>query len=513
MMWLLLTLLIFIGAVGAYNFHLYSHFCQHTYDLGIFLEAFKKLSFADWNPYISTRQITILQDHWEPILVLLSPLARFFSLPGFGFGVEIAFFILAGLSLYLSARDQSSQKRDLAICLAILFLLHRETFEAVFYPIHPSTWAVFPLMLAGLFIPTLMPNQLGKHVSLQKEPFYTQFVRLLAIVILLNLFNEQYSLAALGLVLGAFLFLPRRLPTLLVLPFSLAFVWWAFQGRSSIVGQMFHHTDRLKLNPLLLLQSYNWDLPQFKTLLLFFLGFAPLIFFLIKSIPHWNRNHLRHFGVWLGLFSPLILGRLLSGSFGLHYNVILVVAAIVLFFLLIDVKEWPKKSIASWIFAFAILMSLGKWGKVYATVIQDKMPNCMRIDTSSGNHFTNVSNRQKKLNHIYDLISLESGPTKVLALGNLVPTLLSIPHAEVFHLGAFQITNSESFDWLVVERGVYGNHNGVPPEKLEALIKNLKFRPELQIISDDATLFVVKGSLPKSLFRGFFYDQRYNPVE
>ena len=53
-------------------------FCFHNYDLGIYAQAIRHLSWDDWNPWLTGRQINIFNDHFESILWVLAPVAKFF---------------------------------------------------------------------------------------------------------------------------------------------------------------------------------------------------------------------------------------------------------------------------------------------------------------------------------------------------------------------------------------------------------------------------------------------------
>jgi hypothetical protein len=516
MIWFGLALLVFILTAAVYNLQLFSHYCHYTFDLAIFLEAFKKFSLAEWDPYISVRQVTIFQDHWEPILFFLSPLAPYFALPTFGFGVEISFFVLTALALFMAGRQHTSSSSDFGITLAILFLINRDTFEAVFYPIHPTTWAVFPLALAALAIPSLMPTRLRDQYSHQSEPSQKTFLRLFFIVFLLNIFSEQYSLSALGLILAASVFLPRRSPAILLLPLTAGLTWWAFSGRSLLVGEIFHRTGRVKLNFSEFVQLYQWDFNQYKTLTLFFLSFAPLIWFLMMSVKYWNFSHFRKLALWVGLFGPLILGRVLSNSFGLHYNAVLVVAAVTFFFLLIDSRAWPSRKVSGYVFCFALIFTMGKWTKSFNAYANDRLPACVHVPREPSDQYkAQVSARKAQLDYFMTRLSQEPVGTKILAQGNLVPNLLTISHLEIFHLGAFEVRNTESFDWIFVERGLYGNFSDVSPERMEQVISILKTQvsPPLKILADGPSLFVAKGVFSKNILKSFFYDQNYQPIK
>ena len=101
---LLAVFTVFAGLVVAPVWLRAARYCYSNYDFGIYVQALARLSPSDLNPWLSGRQIHIFNDHFDPVLLLVQPLAD--VLPPFQAGLlaEALLGLLAvGPALWLHA--------------------------------------------------------------------------------------------------------------------------------------------------------------------------------------------------------------------------------------------------------------------------------------------------------------------------------------------------------------------------------------------------------------------------
>lgn len=120
----------------------WSRFCFNNYDLGIYAQALSKLGASDLNPWLTVRSIRVFNDHFDPILLIFSPIARWIEPSLAAIWIEIGFVLAAALWLYRQPRF-----RAWGVAPAILLLFSSATTTALTFPVHPATWSIFPLMI------------------------------------------------------------------------------------------------------------------------------------------------------------------------------------------------------------------------------------------------------------------------------------------------------------------------------------------------------------------------------
>jgi len=126
-------------------------YCPHNLDLGIFSQAIHRMNQGELNPWLSVRNVRILSDHFDPILLALSPVATTVD-PRFALILLETTFVLVGCIPILLMWRNRMLTRDLAlVCIAYLFF-NRGMVYALRFPVHPPTWAVFPLGLLCYYL-------------------------------------------------------------------------------------------------------------------------------------------------------------------------------------------------------------------------------------------------------------------------------------------------------------------------------------------------------------------------
>jgi len=118
-----------------------------------------------------------------------------------------------------------------------------------------------------------------------------------------------------------------------------------FLGRGLLVGPLLHQAERVSFNPLVVLGKYSWDLSQARAVLEFFLELVPLAFLYWKyRVRAANGTGVR-FLLIFSIFAPLILGRVLSNSFGHQYSPILICAVAAFLFVPFRSIQVPARAV------------------------------------------------------------------------------------------------------------------------------------------------------------------------
>jgi uncharacterized membrane protein len=130
----------------------YVHSCFNNYDLGIYGQAISLLSLNRPNPWLSTRDVFLFGDHFDPILFLAVPLRNVWHPSLVMIRVEMmSLLVAAAAPLWLCTKGLIS--RFIALFASAIILFSPLTLDAAYYPAHPGTWSLAPLswLLAFLF--------------------------------------------------------------------------------------------------------------------------------------------------------------------------------------------------------------------------------------------------------------------------------------------------------------------------------------------------------------------------
>lgn len=499
----IIAVIVFAACVLSRNYYLWNHFCQTNYDLGIFIDMIKKNAQGVLNPYIEVRQISQFNDHWTPLLSLLSPLSLIVPLPHFAFLLEVGFLILV-FGLLIWAERTRVISTSLFTFLTCFFFFNRDLFEAAYFPIHPATWSAFGLIFWSLLIYKIdwQKNSLSRR---------DQFL-LLFNYFLLTLMDEQNSFAgvsfALGLLVVSFVSSVKKLRafSLVFFVFSISMVWMANEGRRLMFGPLFpYFKDRKILDPTSFLSRYSdFSLESVKTIVLHFLIVIPFLFLMKGQWREISKVRVKLF-LLFSIFAPLILGRILTNGFGRHYDIALISLWTGFFMIAIPQKVFNRRNVI-WCCVFFFALSISKVKKAFTAPTTLAGLNCVRRDVS----VSTFQERTAKLHNAFELIKEKSQSEnfKILAQSNLGPNLLtSFPKAQVYHLGEYEIQDTQTVDWIIFERGQFGEHLSLGPDALEEIIGTMMALPNLKFIHQDDSLFMAQGEIPLEILKKYFRTQ------
>jgi hypothetical protein len=491
-MFVIAALFIYGFTTLIYNLSCFKSFCYPTFDLGIYMEAVQKFSWHDLNPFLSSFGVSFLNDHWHPALAL-AKLPHLFSIPLSDslFLTESCFVMLIAVLPIVLVRSQVLEGGAAAL-VGLFFILNQRTFEAsMAFPVHPAVWANYFLLLATVWI-------LSHHAS--AETTLKNDLSIFSAIFIAGFFGEQFSLSLLGLSLAYLFTSPRKRLGIAATLFSLAWVWFTLWGRSHWVGPILQQTERVSFSPQSVLSKYPWNLAQLKSFLKFVLESFPLWFVAIR-FRKTVFLHLNEVLLISGIFLPLILGRVLSGSFGHQYDTLLVTAVAALALLLFVSSSSSSSSsrvhvpdrILGLSFVFFILLAYPKFEQAYGMIAQKKLPNCLRekgADAAAMNQ-----ERIQGLRQAEKIMQGESS-SKILALGNLVPNLIQeFPRSQIIALGSPGLSPGllpgllDDVHWILVEHGKCGDPWPWDEQRVEAFVSATLRQPGVETIQNTPCLF------------------------
>jgi hypothetical protein len=119
-------------------------YLHNTFDLGLYSQALKSLSFSDLNPWLSVYVTNVFNDHFDPILLVAAPLANLMEPRFAGVLAEWLFVSASTLAPYWLWRERRIDTMT-ALFAASYLVLNYSAVGAVGNPFHPTTWACLPM--------------------------------------------------------------------------------------------------------------------------------------------------------------------------------------------------------------------------------------------------------------------------------------------------------------------------------------------------------------------------------
>lgn len=147
-----LPTLLFVLFAFIFSFHtLYRHltFNSNAFDLGIYSQI-TYLYSQNLIFYSSLKHMVLLADHFGPILIIFSPLVKFFPTPETLLIIQAIFVSLSAIPLYLICLDKTKNIL-LSLLLIISYLTSRAILVAINFDFHLATLSVLPLSLVLYF--------------------------------------------------------------------------------------------------------------------------------------------------------------------------------------------------------------------------------------------------------------------------------------------------------------------------------------------------------------------------
>ncbi|AGC41826.1 hypothetical protein MYSTI_00476 [Myxococcus stipitatus DSM 14675] len=430
--------------------------CFPNFDLGIYTQAFARLSFADPNPWLSGRQIFLFNDHFDPILWLAQPLTEVLPAMWAGLVAESLFVLLSLVPLlWLHARGLLS--RASTVLAAGLLLLSVGAVDALRFPIHPTTWSVLPWVLAGV-------------------AFHFRRNGLLLVAMVL-LFSCKEEFAFVGIMLAVALWLRGdRRHAVAALVLSVAWVAWVYGVRPRLWGHTQDHVERLERGleegwlQYLWLRVHPSQLARVGTLLV---ALAPLIL--------WTwRERLRPDWAWMLVLLPLLGIRFLGMAWRFHYVAPLMAAALMGFLPVLRARRPPAWVLVS-TFVLLITTNENNLRAGWRTLVTPLGFPARCPDDPA---------RMASIARGVEWLTRErQGPA--LMGGNFVPLLAH--RDDIFAMGGPYPADGRVFEWVLVEKPPRGEIWLLSAERIQELIALWRQDANTQVLIDDPHVFMAKG--------------------
>ena len=431
----------------------FTHYCINNYDLGIYGQALRQLSFANPNPWLSVREIKLFNDHLDPVLFLLLPFKHINILGAHPGRIILRFEMIVALAtagiFFWMARARAISFA-MATFLAFFVLFNRAGLGALTYPAHPGTWSILPLGLTCWF--------------LWRERWRAALVAFFFCL----LCKEEYPVvgAALGI---ALIVVGRRRSGIEFLVMSGAWGVIAFVLRPMVLGPSGQYTGSVEsgegiaylLDPEKLVAVLTWTAS-----------------WVIPLVPVW----------WVGIKSrkpapvlaiivTLFAIRAAGGWWFSHRSIALVTAVAFATAQLAPVTKAPR-----WLWPVSgILILATSWPSLRPSLRYWSGKDIAR-------HCPADPQRIRSLDAATDrLISEKNG--KALVQGNLLPR--AIVRDDVHHLGATH-EDPDSFRWLLVEKNGRGQMWPGPDTIVEDTIREWMKDPGTRAVMDDPNVLLLE---------------------
>ncbi len=457
---LALPFVVWMGLVVAPIWLQSMHGCMSHYDLGIYTQALARLSLDDPNPWLSSRQIRIFNDHFDPVLWLVRPLVEVLS-PMWAALVAEALIVLLSTAPLLWLHLKGRLDRTSTALLCSLLLLSPSTTDAMMFPIHPTAWAMLP------FIP------LGLAFHFRKDAL------LVASLVLLFACKEEFPYVGIMLALALWLRGDRRLAVgVLVLALAwLAFVFGVRPKFGFVMDYPKSLTQGLEAGfvPYLLQRLSPRHISRVGTLLL-----------LLLPVGLWAwRERLKPDWKWLLVLLPMLGIRFLGTAWRHQFGAPLIAAIVVALVPLLLMRRLPV-----WVLATTSLLLV--------TSNESNLRPLVRTLASPSTYPPRCPGDSARLASVRRAVEFLSTHREGRALlgGNLVTPLAS--RDEVYAVGGPQQERALVYDWVLVEKPPLGNIHPVLPEQVAALIARWRAQEGAEIVLDDAHVFLARGRFTES---------------
>lgn len=435
-----------------------AQYCYAHYDLGIYTQALARLSLSEPNPWLTGRQLFIFNDHFDPVLFLALPLGTVLAQPWPGLVAEALWVFLSGAPLLgLYARGRLGGGATVLGC-AVLWL-NSGVVGAVNYPIHPTTWAVFPLVWLGVAL----------HAGWRRTA--------LVALVLLFACKEEFPFVGVMLTAGLWLRGDRRFSlqvgAVTAVWLLVAFVvrpWWLGPTMGYGAG-LFVGLREAPLDWVSQRLMAPGMISRLGTLLLLF---VPL------SLWAW-RERRGPDGMVLSLLLPMLAIRFLGKIWGHHYLAVVMAGAFVAFLPLLASRRLP-----AWVaLATGVLLVSTNENPLRANLRLLAHPELYPVTCPA------LPERLAGVGRALEFLRTHS-EGKALVSGHLLAHLTA--RDEVYTVGGLQPEDERhAYRYVLVEKPPHGDAYPTSQERIGELLPVWRASPDTQVLTDDAFIFLARG--------------------
>ncbi len=429
------------------------HFCFNNYDLGIYAQAIELLSLGHLNPWLSTRDVFLFNDHFDPILFLLIPFKGLTPSGLLAIRFEMICLIAAAASpAWLLSRGMISQ--SLAVMSSVMILWSPMVMDAAFYPAHPGTWSLAPLSWMLAFI-------LAKKYRWSFVMFG-----------LTLLCKEEYPFV--GMAVGLGLIMMGEKPYGFV--FTAAALVWAvlvFAIRPALIGPSSMYTDAVS-------GFQGWDVLGSRDGALLLLRRLLELAIPLSVILYGAKRLTLMDMIVPGLVLLTLLGIRFAGGYWGNHRVapLAVVLAYLMIFTIRSETIKPRNVIVWSVLTLTLAFSSLEIGSRFWRAKSFKK------------HCPQNPERLSEIQQTLNLLRHDSkGPT--LAQGNLIPHAVDL--SGISQVGA---THGRNFSYLWIEKGADRNTWPLSKEEFQALEDQWSGDPTVTKLFDGSHVTLMGRRLP-----------------
>ena len=422
--------------------------CIHAIDFPIYQQAiYDSFASKNPNPFLTVRNIHILQDHFDPIYLLAGPWAALFNNSPHSLLFFEWLFVLATVGFLI----RFSQNTSTALFWSFLLLWNRGVLHALGYPIHPTTWSLLPLTL------TL--------IALKEKRLWLFWSSILSLLF----FKEVFPLATLGLSL-AFIAKKDFRKGMPLLSISILFCLFNFQWRHHLLAGTSLNYAAPFLSPWIENFSSRLTMLPFKE---FFKHLLPGIIVLIWMTARkaWVKEDFFLIALWL----PLFLTHTIAIKFGYHYGVLISWPLILLLwnkdFLFKD--KWALIALTM----ACIYTSFGTHKRNHLTLFKDTIHQNCQIS----------SEKRDSIKTVQSLIARISLNKTLLTNVGMAPLVLR-PNAKIYIIEGFS-KKLDQYDLLLLGR----NSRPLNRKKMEQTWNNCLQQNSGNILFQDKYHLLIQG--------------------
>ncbi|RKH52978.1 DUF2079 domain-containing protein [Corallococcus sp. AB050B] len=432
-----------------------ARYCFWHYDMGIYTQALARLSFQDPNPWLSARQVFIFNDHFDPVLWLARPLVTGLS-PSQAAVVAECLAVLLSTAPILWLHHRKLLDRGATFLLCTLLLLNSGVQSAMAYPVHPTTWAVFPWTLLAVAYCLRRPGWM-----------------LFALALLFSC-KEEFPFAGVMLA-GGLAWRGERRAALAVGVLTVAWLAFVFAGRPALMGPVVDYGGRLLPKPGQPLTAF---LSERLTPRHLSNAGSMLLIFVPLALWAW-REKWRPDAVWLSVLLPMLGIRFLGMAWRDHYGAPLLAAAA-----MVPLPLLLKRRPPVWVLAGTALLLL--------TTNESVLRRTWRAMAEPESFPAYCPDTPQRLASVGQGVKtlLENPEGRVLLSGNLVAPLAA--RNEIYAVDGPQPPGTLRYAWVLVEKPG-GNTIPTSPERMEELIARWRKAPDTRLLIDDAHVFFAQG--------------------
>ncbi|MBI5493473.1 MAG: DUF2079 domain-containing protein [Deltaproteobacteria bacterium] len=422
-------------------------------DLAIYAQAMHRMARGEWNPFLSVRHVYAFGDHVDPVVLLGAPLTWVLPPAAAAILVEVSWVAAAPLPVLWLWR--TGRIHGAAGVFAVGFLYFSPaTNLATFNPVHPTTWAIFPMACLGA---ALVAGRVPLAVGL---------------AVFLFTFREEFPFA--GVTLAAALAWRRHgRAAAVLLVVSLAWAAVAFVVRPAMMPTEQYGGRILGrlLDPAAVLADYTRGTYQLRQMLRLAVPLAPL------AVWMWRRRLVPD-PVLVAPLLPLLAIRALRPAWDGHYMPVVIAGLLLAALSAMRNRARPP----AWVFALTTACCLVTNGDVLEANARSYLTGTRRYPRDPGRLASLARAREYLLQH-------DDGP--VLAMANLTPGLVA--RRDVYQVEGSHPPGWRIFRYVFVEKLPRGDAWPIGAERYADLVRAWRAEPGTEVIIDDEHVLLARG--------------------